>query len=242
MKINAIYCFAALAMCQLAVAQTVDAPKVKKGDSWIYRDTVEKGTNGWTQTRDELVVTRSTLSSIYYTIKQSGSNQPVRELIAGSDWSRLRNLDGVETVVNKPLAFPLGLGKTWDLQYKEMHPNKARKFEEWANKFQVIGYESVDVPAGKFDALKIESEGRWNAEIEPSQTVVQGAQTSQNNVTMETRVQKTEARPVSGRTYKAFWYAPEVKRWVKSVEEYYGSDGARSERFTSELESFKPAE
>jgi hypothetical protein len=35
---------------------------------------------------------------------------------------------------------------------------------------------------------------------------------------------------------------PEVKRWVKSVEEYYGSGGVRNERYTGELESFKLAE
>jgi hypothetical protein len=47
---------------------------------------------------------------------------------------------------------------------------------------------------------------------------------------------------VSGRTYKAFWYVPEVRRWVKSVEQYYGSGGVRNERYTGELESVKPAE
>jgi hypothetical protein len=34
----------------------------------------------------------------------------------------------------------------------------------------------------------------------------------------------------------------EVKHWVKSVEEYYSNGGARNERYTQELESFKPAE
>jgi hypothetical protein len=33
-----------------------------------------------------------------------------------------------------------------------------------------------------------------------------------------------------------------VKRWVKSVEEYYSSGGVRNERYSEELESFKPAE
>jgi hypothetical protein len=44
---------------------------------------------------------------------------------------------------------------------------------------------------------------------------------------------------VTGRTYKAFWYVPEIGRWVKSVEEYYGSNGVRNERYTAELESYK---
>ena len=51
------------------------------------------------------------------------------------------------------------------------------------------------------------------------------------------------ASPVvaTGRLYKAFWYVPEIGRWVKSDEEYYGSNGVRTQRFTSELESFKHA-
>ena len=36
----------------------------------------------------------------------------------------------------------------------------------------------------------------------------------------------------AGYRYKAFWYVPEVGRWAKSVEEYYGSNGVRNERYT----------
>ena len=95
--------------------------------------------------------------------------------------------------------------------------------------------------AGKFRALKIESEGHWEAQIAPGQSVVQGAQTGQGDATMVTQVQSIAERQVTGRLYKAFWYAPEVKRWVKSVEEYYSNGGVRNERYTQELESFKPA-
>ena len=51
--------------------------------------------------------------------------------------------------------------------------------------------------------------------------------------------QKIGPVPATGRTYKAFWYVPEVGRWVKSVEEYYSSNGVRNERYTTEVESFK---
>jgi len=55
--------------------------------------------------------------------------------------------------------------------------------------------------------------------------------------------QTTEARVVrgvrvSGRYYKCFWYAPEVKRWVKSTEENYSSNGSLSQAVTDELERF----
>lgn len=222
-----------------SLAQSLDSPSVKAGDSWTYRNTEEMGTTGWSQRRDEITVSRVTSSSIYYTAKQSGSTQAAKEVFAGSDWSRVRDVNGKETVVNKPLSFPLSPGKNWEIQFTEQHPNKGHKFERWNDKYTVVGLETIEVPAGKFKALKIEAEGHWFAELEPGQTVVQGAQSGQSNTTMVTQVQKTTADPITGRTYKAFWYAPEVKRWVKSVEEFYGSGGARNARYTGELESFK---
>lgn len=226
----------------LAHAQDIALPTIKAGDSWTYRITTEKGANGWNQTRDDISVSRVTASAIYFTSKQSGSTQAPLELLAGRDWSRMRDVNGKETLVNRPLAFPLSTGKTWDLLYEERHPNKAHKLEKWDNKFTVIGYENVDVPAGKFKALKIESEGKWMADLEPTQTVVQGAQAGQSGATMISQVQRVAEATVSGRTYKAFWYVPEIKRWVKSVEEYYGTGGVRNERYTAELESFKLAD
>ena len=222
-----------------ALSQSLDLPSTKAGDTWVYRNTTEKGASGWNQSRDEVIVTRVTASSIYYSSKPSGSNQPTKELIASADWSRLRDVNGKETIVNQPFSFPLSIGKTWEVQFTEQHPNKLHKYEKWDSKFVVVGFEDIEVPAGKFKALKIEAEGRWTAELEPSQAVVQAAQSTQNNTTMVTQVQKITADPVTGRTYKAFWYAPEVKRWVKSVEEYYGNGGVRNERYTGELESFK---
>jgi hypothetical protein len=124
----------------------------------------------------------------------------------------------------------------------ELNPNKAHESEKFDSHFTVVGYETVEVPAGKFRALKIESEGHWEAQVAPGQNVVQGAQTGQGGATMTTQVQKISERQVTGRLYKAFWYAPEVKRWVKSVEEYYSNGGVRNERYSQELESFKPAE
>jgi hypothetical protein len=223
-------------------AQTVNAPTVKAGDTWTYKMTTEKGPTGWNQTRDDTTVSRVTSSTIYYTVKASGSTQSPKEVFAGLDWSRVRDIDGKETVVNKPFSFPLSVGKAWEVRYTEPHPNKTFRSEEWIHKYTVVGFESVEVPAGKFNALKIEAEGRWTAELEPTQTIVQGAQSNADGTSMVTQTQKTTDKMVSGRTYKAFWYVPEVRRWVKSVEEYYGNGGVRNERYTGELESLKLAE
>jgi hypothetical protein len=113
-----------------ALAQSLAAPSVRAGDTWTYRVTAEKGASGWSQSRDEITVSRVTASSIYYTTQQSGSTQPAKELFAGLDWSRTRDINGKETVVNRPLLFPLAIGKTWDVQYVEQHPNKVHKSEQ----------------------------------------------------------------------------------------------------------------
>jgi hypothetical protein len=180
-------------------------------------------------------------SAIFVTSKTVGSTQPPRDSFLGLDWSRVRDVNGKETVVNRPLAFPLSERKTWEVAYSEDNPNKKHKSEKFDSHYTVLGYEEIDVPAGKFRALKIEAEGQWLAEIAPGQSVVQAAQTGQGGASAATQVENTAEHQASGRLYKAFWYAPEIKRWVKSVEEFYSSSGVRSERHTQELESFAAA-
>jgi hypothetical protein len=231
-----------LAISMGASPASLDRPPVSVGDTWTYRYTTERGATGWNQTDEEIKVMRVTPTAILIATKASGSTQPPKELLVGADWSRMRDVNGKETVVNRPLAFPLSDDKSWDVNYTEENPNKNHKSEEFDNHFRVVGYETVEVPAGKFRALKIESEGHWKAEIAPGQSIVQGAQSGEGGATLVTQVQNTAERQTSGRLYKAFWYVPEVKRWVKSVEEYYSSGGVRNERYSQELESFKPAD
>lgn len=95
-----------------SLAQSVDQPIVRAGDRWSYRVTNEQGTNGWSQTHNEVIVLRATSSSIYFTAGQIGSKIPANEVFMGADWSRVRAVNGKETVVNQPLAFPLSVGKT----------------------------------------------------------------------------------------------------------------------------------
>ena len=229
----------AIGLPLLAIAQSAPPPAIKGGDSWTYVDTFEKAPSIWRQTHDEVTVLRATPSHIYYTSKQSGSTQAPSEVIAGADWSRERNMNGADVVVNRPFAFPLSPGKTWAVEYTEQHPNKAFASQKWSSQYRVGDIETVEVPAGKFQAIKVEAEGEWVAQIEPTQTVTQAVQMQQGDTAMITHAQKTGPVQVTGRTYKAFWYVPEIGRWVKSVEEYYGSNGVRNERYTAELESYK---
>ena len=222
-----------------APSETVNPPAIKPGDTWTYRVTTEMSTSGWNQTRDETVVSRVTSTSIYYTVRPTGSTLPAKEMFSGLDWSRSRDIGGEQTVINRPLSFPLSMGKSWQVEYTEQHPTKLHKSEKWNTKCTVLGHESVDVPAGTFDTVKVECEGTWTAEMEPTVTVAQSAQTNAGGTTMATQANRVSAGEHSGRVYKAFWYVPSVKRWVKSVEEYYSSGGVRTESHVGELESFK---
>jgi hypothetical protein len=242
-KMKIILAGVVLALSGAVCAQTIEQPAVKSGDTWLYRLTTERAPNGWLQTHSEFLVERVTPSAIYFNVKQQGSSQPPNAVFMGRDWSMVRNVNGKETIVNQPLAFPLTVGKTWEIDFEEQQPNRQFKSQTWNRKFTVVGYEMAEVPAGKFRALKVESEGRWVAELAPSQNVVQGAQTDANGASLVSQVRNVPAgTKATGRSYAALWYAPEIKRWVKSVEDEYDSGGARNARHISELESFKVAE
>lgn len=232
--------FACAALPAVALAQTADAPGFKVGDTWVVRLTREKAPSGWEQVREEMAVARVTGSRLYITVKKAESPQPPREVVTGLDWSRLRSLNGKETTVTRPLVFPLAPGKSWTLRFTDPHPDAQHREVAWESTFRVLGYETVEVPAGRFNALKIESEGTWVAQRAPGQSVSQAATTTAAGTTMTTQTRKTEAETVAGRTYKAFWYVPEVKYWVKSEEEMFDGRGVRVNRVGMELESFKP--
>ena len=223
----------------LAEAETIELPIVKPGDSWTYRSTIEKGQSGWVQKYNEWTVIRTGATGILVSIKERGSTQAAKEQLVGKDWSRFRNVNGKETVVNRPLLFPLKEGKSWEIEYTEDHPNKEHKTEQLHTTYTVIGWEDVDVPAGHFKAIKVEAEGKWKAELAPSIKVDSSTQANQNGATIVTQSKKVTPQSTTGRLYKAFWYVPEINRFVKSVEEYYSAGGTRNVRYTEELDSYK---
>jgi hypothetical protein len=225
-----------------ASAQSVDQPTIKEGDRWNYLVTQEQGPNNWSQTHNEVIVQRATASTIYFTAGQIGSKIPADEVFMGADWSRIRAVNGKEMVVNRPLAFPLSVGKTWNINYTEQHPEKHKRWEQREIKYTVLGYETLQLSAGTFKALKIEGEGHWTVELEPSQTVVQTALENDSTTTMVTQANKTKGELYTGRTYLVLWYVPEVKRFIKSVEESYDNHGVRNSREMVELESYKLSE
>lgn len=228
-------------MCCSAYAQSVDLPPLKAGDSWVYAEKVETGSQGFSSKNTLITVERVDSHDVLISAKQDGSNQPPVESMVGLDWSRSRDINGKQQVVNRPLEFPLSEGKKWTVEYTELNPNRMRSSETFHNDYVVTGWEEVQVPAGKFTALKIESEGQWSAMLAPVAIAGTQAVATPGVVTAVANAQRIAPRAVSGRLYKAFWYVPAEKRFVKSIEEYYDNKGVRSQRFTSELTSSKVA-
>lgn len=223
-------------------AQQPAGPRVSANDTWTYQDTVESR-SGWRQNRTDLTVVRAGASEIVVSSRPSGSSLPPTEQLAGPDWSRVRSVNGQQTVVNRPLVFPLNIGRAWEVDYTDNQPsNRAHSSEHYHSVYKVTGWEDVTVPAGTFHALKIEAEGTWSAVIAPSVGSVAGSRVDAHGATTVIQTGRTTAAPVSGRTYKAFWYVPAVKRWVKADEEYYDPNGVRNQRFLDELTAYKVAE
>lgn len=87
----------------------------------------------------------------------------------------------------KTLSFPLELSKKWD--YKYSFKNKVSgNAVRWQLDANVVTYEKVKVPAGEFDAFKIQYKGYWNNET-----------TTRN-----------------GRLQITNWYAPSARAIVKT--------------------------
>ena len=221
-----------------ATAQVLERPTIKSHDSWTYTSTVEKNA-GWRQTHEEYTVLRATETEILVSIKEAGSKLPPKEMLQGADWSRFRNVNGREEVVNKPLLFPLEAGKTWEIDYTELHPNREHSRERFHSSYKAVGWEEVTVPAGTFLALKIESQGRWLAELVPAASASTQTRADNQGTVAVTRADRRTPQTATGRLYKAVWYVPAVKRYVKSVEEYFAANGVRNERYSLELEAFK---
>ena len=223
-----------------AFASDLKQPHFTSGDVWVYDEVVEKGTTS-RETHQQITIEEPRGDQLLIEMQDLEPPGPRREQLVGADWSRIRSVNGHQQVVNRPFAFPLALNKTWRIDFTEDNPNPQHLRERIESPYKVLGWEEIDIAAGHFRALKIESIGAWSADLPARVDTSAVVMRNQDKSAVVTRRTNIAATTGGGRLYKAFWYAPEVKRWVKATEEYYNSQGARTERYSSELESYKVA-
>ena len=222
-------------------AQEVPLPQLLEGDKWVYNVKIEQPPQGSTSRKWESSVVRASSSSVVIARKPADSNLPAQESAMAPDWSRSASVNGKSTTTVKNFDFPLQVGKKWEVAFTEEKPNDKLKLVKRTFLYKVIGWEEVKVTAGTFKALKIESDGEWYNEFLPTNIVAGSrieAGASGSSVTVQSR-NPTTPGPATGKYYKAIWYAPEVKREVKSVEETFSSGGSLSNRTTAELDSYQ---
>jgi hypothetical protein len=154
---------ASLLSC-VAYAASIDAPApaLKAGDTWVYTYTTENGQHGWTQKHQQISVERVNGGDMLITLNQEGSTQPPDEQLRGLDWSRAIDINGKQQVINQPMSFPLKDGKKWEVSYTQPNPNAKLLSESVDYKCTPTGLEDIQVPAGKFSAIKIECDGQWS--------------------------------------------------------------------------------
>lgn len=184
------------AMMMLAVgafAESVDKPDVHIGDRWAWQHI-----NGLANERD--------FTQIEDVVDISDNEIRTRVRIKGKpgggiatftrEWNPIDVVSARYDPYLKDFAFPLQIGKKWDSSADKMLFSNG-KHGKFFSKSEVVAMEKVTVPAGTFDAYKI-------------------------NVSIDAAGTDEDAN--AGHTVETYWYAPTVKRYVK-FENTFTRDG-----------------
>jgi len=173
-----------------AFAQNPDRPDVHVGDRWSWQHI-----NGLANERD--------LTRIEDVVEVSDNEIRTRVRVKGSgiatytrEWNPVDVIYAQFSPNLKELVFPLQVGKKWDGTADKMLFSNG-KHGKFFLKGEVVAFEKVTVPAGTFDAYKI-------------------------NVVLDATGTDEDAN--IGNTVESYWYAPSVKRYVK-LENTFKRDG-----------------
>ena len=178
---------AALFVCGSCLAQgdkPVARPEVKLDDRWVYRNTnVRRKPPAVIY---ELRVSFVDSRAIHAVIERQGGRKDT-DATWTRDWNAVNAVD--EGVFEVIFQFPLSTGQQYPAMWEVRRPRAGEFHVRHERKVTVMGWEDVEVPAGKFRALKIQADGYFKR---------------------FDRVASDEAR-------NTYWYVPQVKRWVKHV-------------------------
>ena len=159
-------------------------PEIRVGDSWTYRSTnaLAPGTHVHetrvTYADDKVILVVSTRKSDSKEFDSSWT----------PEWNPVTSYAGV---MYRPHAgvfqFPLRTGDKYEVKFEVLRPRVNKVVTTVTGVAKVIGWDTVEVPAGKFRAMRVEVEGVYRE--------LDGSGTYQQHATM--------------------WYVPEVNRWAK---------------------------
>ena len=229
MVVSRIYGVLLFAICALGSALPVmgqtalpsaELPAFKVGESWKFRthNLGDKQEPGWYvntvhEAGDKHVVLygENSVPTKFWWFREVAT----AKLLMRFNYSETApNKRGAKTrdisAEDATLQFPLQVGKKWT--FKQNWTNSSGEPGSSDVKVEVTAYEKVKTEAGEYDAFKIEEKGWWK--------------NLQSNVT--------------GRQSQTLWYAPAVKRTVKSESKDFHSQGQLWNHRTEELLEYKP--
>jgi hypothetical protein len=205
---------AGLSFAQSAAPATTDAPAIKVGDSWTFdRTDPSKSAKLYTSA---MTATAVGDGGIRIESKRTDNGQT-------STLTHTKELNLVSTEISggkaaydpyyASFAFPLEVGKTWEREntYTRTYESDRKVVAKLSGK--VIGWEKVTVPAGTFDALRIEVKSKYNG-------------------------QNMRGRWF-GQSTDTIWYAPSARLYVKWLFEDGGGDGTHKNAWLDELVAYK---
>jgi len=176
-----------------AFAQSSNSPDIQVGDRWSWQHT-----NGLANEKDftriEDVVEVSA-NEIRTRVRVKGRPDSAVETYT-REWNPVDVISAKYDPCLKVLAFPMSVGKKWDSSADKMLFSNG-KHGKFFLKGEVVAFEKVIVPAGTFDAYRI-------------------------NVLLDATGTDEDAN--IGNTVETYWYAPSVKRPVK-FESTFKRDG-----------------
>ena len=216
------------------------APDLKPGDTWVFDRTIEKGVSGFADRHVVLKIKRVGADTMVVGLKIEGSPVDFQDHIAGLDWSQRRIVDGVQTATTRPLSFPLTIGKTWTGVFVDPTHYGLQISAEHQSTYKVTGWKDVTTTAGAFHALVIEEDDKIKGQFAAATGAVGGAVTTADGSTIVAHSDHSGPHTVYGERFSTLYYVPEIKYWVKSVQEDYSSENVRTMRQTDTLISFKP--
>jgi hypothetical protein len=165
----AVLCF--ILPCALAQAgnhELVPAPAPAVGDSWTYQYTdVWKGAKG---NINRMEVAAIDEAGVHIDIKRAASGALISTQLFSPEMNPVER-GGMHFAPSfARYAFPLAPGKEWSSEIVGDN-SKAGKQWRYQIKGKVLNWESVRVPAGEFEALKIVVEAQYGA---PDGSAVKG--------------------------------------------------------------------
>ena len=163
----------------------VPRPQIKPGERWTYRRIDYQSGRQLGKFTETVTFANERAIEILGDHRRDGKEI---DTTYSAEWNLISSRNsGIFNPDQGLFRFPLRPGDSHDARYEVRFPRQGAYEVRHTRHVKVVGWEEVSVPAGKFRALRIESEGPFE------------------------RVDKS----LSGTAKDIVWYVPQVKRYVK---------------------------